>query len=346
MNLSFHPTAPADSPRVRAFLREIFQADDHAPFLDEAQIDWKYYRPHPLWEGSRSFVYEADTGIAAHACAWPVQLLTTDGLLTVVHPVDWAASTRIPGVGALLLRQMRSLRDVSCCVGGTDIARKVIAQSDYRVVADLEFYARPLRPLRQALMHQRRDWKLPARLAKNLAWTVRSIPSIPARWTAEPIEPRHLPDAVLPEPRPGTAVARRTRELFEYLRLCPVARYQLFLIENAGEPIGYFLLSFTPGQARICDASVREPTTTGWRGLYASAVRAALDEGSAAEITAASSNEACRDALGTSGFRLYRAQPIMLFDERNRLAAHRRIHLQMIDGDFSFLHQNRPEYHT
>ncbi len=346
MNLSFHSTAPADSPRVRAFLREIFKVDTNAPFLNEALVEWKYYRFHPHWDGSRSFVYEGDTGIAAHACAWPVQLLTTDGPLTVLRPIDWAASTKIPGVGALLLRQMRGLRDVSCSVGATDVARKVIARNGYRPFADMELYARPLRPLRQAVTHQRKDWKLPARLARNLAWTMRSKPSIPAGWTVEPIEPRHLPDAVLPGPQPGIAVARRTRELFEYFRLCPVVRHQLFLIKNEGEPIGYFLLSFTPGQARICDAFMGELTATAWAGLYASAVRVALDEGSAAEITAASSLGVPCEALSISGFRRYKVLPIMLFDGRQRLASTHRVHMQMIDSDWSFLHENRPEYQT
>src|ERR1700687_3253313 len=204
MNLSFHPTAPADSPRVRAFLREIFKADTNAPFLDEALVEWKYYRRHPHWDGSRSFVYEGDMGIAAHVCAWPVQLLTADGSITVAHALDWAASSQIRGVGALLLRQMHGLRDKSCCVGGTDVARKVIARTGYRLFADLEAYARPLRPLQQTVTHQRKDWKLPARLARNLAWTLRYNPAIPPGWTAEPIEPILLPDALLPRPQPGS----------------------------------------------------------------------------------------------------------------------------------------------
>ncbi|HVM98520.1 MAG TPA: hypothetical protein VMT89_19145, partial [Candidatus Acidoferrales bacterium] len=342
MNLLFHPTQPSDALRLRAFLQKIFRVGNDAPFLDPALIEWKYYRTHPFWEGSRSFVYETGADLAAHVCAWPWQVLTTGGPLMVVHPIDWAASSEVPGAGALLLREIRGLRDISLCVGGTPSARKVIARTGFHHYTDLDLWVRPLRPLRQTLTHQNKNWKLPARWARNLIWTLRSTPSVPAGWTSEPIDPRDLPDAVLPQPLPGTAVTGRSRPLFEYFALCPVARHQLFLVRSSGAPVGYFLLSFTPGQARICDAYITEWTVSTWAGLYASAIRTALDEGSTAEIVAASSHPVPRDALGVSAFRRYNTLPITCFDPQQRLAPADSIHMQMIDGDLSFLHENRP----
>jgi hypothetical protein len=344
--LAFRSTAPADSRRVRAFLRQIFNVDDNAPFLDSAQITWKYYDTHPMWEGSRSFVYEDDRGIAAHICAWPVRLLTMAGPITGVDPIDWAASPGVPGIGAQILRQMSAVSDVICCVGGTGIARSVIARSGHRPFADLAVYARPLRALRQALTHHRRDWTLPARLARNLAWTMQArVPAAPG-WSAEPVEPGELPDTVLPAPQPGLAVAARSHGLFRYLLQCPAVRHQLFIVEHGQEPVGYFLLSFPPGQARICDAFTGEHTPAAWARLYGLAIRSALREGSAAEIIAASSFEPSREALLACGFRRAETIPVMLSDAGNRLSAIRSVHVQMIDSDLSFLHDDRPEYRT
>jgi hypothetical protein len=241
---------------------------------------------------------------------------------------------------------MVNLTNVACGVGGTPMARKVIVQSGYQPFNDIAFYARPLRPVRQTLTHQRKNWKLLARLTRNIAWTLRSRPPIPAGWTVEPIAPGDLPESVLPRPSDGMAVAVRSPQLITYMAECPITRHQVFLVKNHGEPAGYFVLSFTPGQARICDGFVNDPATAGWAGLFAAAVRAALDEGSGAEITASSSLDASHQALEMCGFRRYRTLPIMLFDEHRRLASVRRIHLQMIDNDFSFLHEDRPEYHT
>jgi hypothetical protein len=346
MTLAFHPTARPDLPAVCRFLGNRFRVDPAAPFLEEAHVEWKYYRPHPYWTGSRSFVYETDADIAAHVCAWPFRLVTIAGTISVVHPIDWAASPKLPGIGTRILRQMLCLSDVGCSIGGTAMARKVIARSGFEPFGDMKFYARPLRPIRQTMTHQRRNWKLPARLARNIAWTLRSNPPVPKGWTVEQIEPEGLPDSVLPRPHDGMAVAGRSRELLAYFLACPAARHRLFLVTDRGTTVGYFLLSFAPGQARICDAFTRDLTSMAWGGVFALAIRAALREASASEITAASSLEMTDDALEMCGFRRYQTLPIMLFDARRRLEPVRRVHLQMIDSDSSFLHDDRPEYRT
>jgi hypothetical protein len=48
--------------------------------------------------------------------------------------------------------------------------------------------------------------------------------------------------------------------------------------------------------------------------------------------------------LEQAGFRLYEALPVMLFDPDKMLSSAPPVNFQMIDNDFSFLHQGRPDY--
>ena len=329
-----------ESDLVRNFLQDIFKPSGDALFISPAQLHWKCWEPHPFWTGSRSYGFLDDAGnLTAHACAWPFNLRTTEGTLTGVHPIDWAANPKARGAGAQLLKQVRVLRDICCCTGGTDIAQVVVRQSGFKPAATMQMLARPLRPLRQALTHQRRNWKLPARLLRNTAWIMNGI-SHPAGWTAWQIQPSELPDAVLPTPSANQAVGVRSAALFEYLAKCPSARYELWRISYGGEPRGYFLLSFVPGQARIADAWVSDGN---WSALYALAIKVAFQERSSAEIvTGATLAEALQGAQAC-GFRPSGECTVMLYDPHSKL---KNIHWQMIDNDSSFLHDNHIEYVT
>ncbi|MBZ5678396.1 MAG: hypothetical protein LAP61_29530 [Acidobacteriia bacterium] len=337
----------SESARVQKFLRGIFNPTGDAVFLSPAQMQWKYWESHPGWTGSRSYGFVDDSGeIIAHACSWPLSLRTTESTISGVHPIDWAASPRARGAGAELLRQIRELREISCCIGGTDVAQAVVRKSGFKPAATMQILARPLRPLRQALTHPRRDWKLPARLLRNTAWIVIKSAHAPAGWVAERVLPGAIPEAVLPLAALDLAVATRYPALFEYMSKCPTARHQIWLVRHRNEPRGYFVLSFVPGQARVADAWVLSRESEEWRALYVLAVQAALEEGSTAEITTgATLQEACQGAIAC-GFRPYGEIDVMLYDPNARLAGVKQIHLQMLDNDLAFLHNNRIEYST
>jgi hypothetical protein len=336
----------SESSRIENFMRGIFKPSGDAVFLSPQHMYWKYWEPHPAWTGSRSYGFRDDSGsIVAHACAWPFGLRTTEATIPGVHPIDWAASPHARGAGADLLRQVRAMREISCCTGGTDIALAVVRKSGYQSAATMRIFARPLRPFRQALTHQRRDWKLPARLLRNVAWIARP-PRVAAGWVAEPVLPGAIPGAVLPLAAPGWAVAIRSAALFEFMLKCPTARHRIWLVRRGGEPRGYFVLSFVPGQARVVDAWVASPDAEAWRTIYALAIQAALEEGSTAEITTgATLLQACEGALAC-GFRPYGQIDVMLYDPGAKLAGLKHIHLQMLDNDLDFLHDNRVEYAT
>lgn len=342
MKLEFRATEPAELPTIKAFLTQVFAAPADAPFARDAHLRWKYFVPRDDSPASRSFVLQNESSFAAHACAWPFQIVTKDAAISGVHPIDWVASSAIPGAGALLLRQMRTLAPVSCCIGGTDIAQKVIAQTGYRPSGEIKFYSRPLRPWKQFLSHQNRNYKLPARFLRNLAWSAKAGASPPRGWTAQEISPKNFPDELAPVPSESMLVAKRSASLFEYFAQCPIARYKLYIASRYGVPAGYFLLSFTPGQAHIADAWSVDGGVENWRALYKLAVSVA----DANEITTGAAIPAAQSALEWCGFRVHSTLPVMLFDSKKLLPSGVAIHFQMIDNDFSFLHTGKPSYWT
>ena len=349
MKLDFRATGPDEEDAVRSFLAAIFDIPLNKPLVSAQHLHWKYYQRREDWnrdEGSRSFVYMNQSGYAAHACAWPFRVLVNGVPVSGIHPIDWAAGSDIPGLGALLLRQMRTMEDISCCLGGTDIAQKVIAQTGYRPVGEIKYYSRPLHVWRQFLTHSRRDFRLPARLIRNFLWSRRAGVKAPKGWMAERIAPEQMPLEVLPRSSSTVTACERSTGLFRYLQDCPTARHELYLARRDGRRAGYFVLSFPPGQARVADSWVDGDGVEDWKALYGLAVHTAHKNSQAGEVTACSALKAGQEALTALQFRVHLTLPVMLFDPKKRLAEAPPIHFQMIDNDFSFLHQGKPDYQT
>jgi hypothetical protein len=264
--LDFRSTARADQEQIRQLLREVFNANDDAPFLHRRHVEWKYYIDRSDSQGPRSFVISENERFVAHACAWPFTVLWTEKRISGFHPVDWVACPQARGIGTRLLREISNLTDVSFNIGGTAASRKVIINTGYKPSGELKFYARPLRPWLQARTHQRRNWKLPPRLARNWLWNVRCPLGPAAGWTAEPVPAHEMPPEVFPVSSAQVSACVRSADLFRYYEQCPIARHELHLIKQHAEPKGYFLLSLVPGQARVADAWVSSGDVRDWGG--------------------------------------------------------------------------------
>lgn len=345
--MNFRNTTPAEREQIRQLLREVFHASDDAQFIERPHLAWKYYIERHDWPGSRSFVMSDHGDIVAHACAWPFTVLWNGEKVRGFHPIDWVARPSLPGAGTLLLREMRKLSPVSLSIGGTDAGRKAIVNSGYRPVGEMKFYARPLRPWLQARTHQRRNWKLAARFARNWLWNARCpAAAVPAGWRSLRIQAHEMSPEVFPVSNAHVTACLRDAGLFRYYEQCPIAHHELHLVKKLGKPRGYFLLSLVPGQGRVADAWITSGDPDDWDALYRLAAEAAADREGIAEITAASALPGGQSALERAGFRLYESLPVMLFDPQKILAGAPPVHFQLIDNDFSFLHQGRPDYVT
>ena len=346
MSLNFRSTRPDEIDALRAFLLRIFEAPPESLFARKEHLLWKYFAGRGTPAQSHSFVYENDRQFVSHLCAWPFSVSLNGQSVEAAHPIDWAASPDVPGAGALLLRQIRGLSDLTCCVGGTDAARKVIAAAGFKPVYTMKYYSRPLRPWKQFLSHGRRNHKLPARLLRNAFWSTTAGSAMPPGWSATQIEPEELPPELIPVSDSTVTVCVRTPELFRYFTECPIARYSLFTAKKEGQLRGYFLISHLPGQANIADAWVRTGEGSDWTALYKLAAAIAHKESDAAEIVAGSAIELGQKALEDAGFRSHQVLPVMMFDRKKLLQHAPPIHLQAIDNDGSFLHNGKPNYWT
>src|SRR5258707_704324 len=221
-------------------------------FLAETHMAWKYWSARPDWAGSRSFTGRHDGAIVAHAAAWPVRVCIAGQVVPAAHLIDWAADPRHPGAGFWLLRQIGAKVPVMIATGGSGITRRILPLIGFRPHGELCTFARPVRPLRQALATRPRNWTLP-RLLRNTFWRLSSPLSLPRGWSVRPLAPEEVPPELWPQPSPATAVTARDTGFYRYFVDSPSARHELFGLERSGELVGYFCLAFAPHVARIAD---------------------------------------------------------------------------------------------
>lgn len=339
MKSTFRPTSPDDYQRIKPFLSSAFQGSPDEPFLTRAHMEWKYWDPRPGWDGSRSYVLERDAQILAHGCAWPVLFQSSAGSIRALHLIDWAAGRTAIGSGAVLLDKMASLVDCIISVGGSEITKRVLPRLGFSPVGEFRLFARPLRPFRQVTSHQRKDWKLPVRLARNLIWS-RSA-DIPAGWQSRLTEPQHIDS--WPHLQDGALYPVHSPEFYDYVLRCPTAKCRLFSVQREKRPEGYFCLSFVPGQARIAEMWMNSDDPAVWAAGYALAVRESVAMG-AAEIIAASSSQVGWDALAAAGYHFH--QTVLILARVLKGLTLSALQMQMVDGDAFFLHHGKPEYMT
>ena len=344
MKSTLRYTTESDAPAIATFLSRVFEMPIDHPTVLSDNLRWKYWAPHPgAWPGSRSAVLERERTVVAHAAAWPLRLRTDAADLEAVHVIDWAADAAAAGAGVSIMKQMTKQVPVTIAVGGSDITRRILPPFGFKVQHEIRLYARPLQPLRQALTHQSKNWKLPARFIRNLAWRYRPALELEHGWSLRPSAPESIPDSVLPAPSAKLAVFARSSPLFEYLARCPVAKSALYIVEHNGSPKGYFCLFLIPGAARVADAWAISDEA--WRAVYTGAAQEARRHG-AAEIVTVSALPAAERALAACGYRPRGDETLVVYDPGGRLPAGLTCHVQMIDSDKAFWHRGTPDYVT
>jgi len=235
------------------------------------------------------------------------------------------------------MKHMAQRVPVNFVYGGSEIARKMRFAMGYRPRNDVHILALPLRPVRQILTSHRWNWKMPARLARNLLWSRRK-PVPPNRWRAHPVDPRETSGSNVPWPVRNShrLMLERNPELFAYLSDCPVAPGTFFLATRDNEPVGYFCLTFPPGQARIADAWISSSQTEDWIQFYALAVEQAYLRPGVNEVTAAAASDVALAALENCGFRIRGRDPVQLYDPQKHVPPDLPLDVQLIDGDAGF----------
>lgn len=306
MSSVFRATSPGDEAGIAALLDRVFAGERDRSFLTPALLNWKYWEPRDDFAGARSYVMEKNGEIVAHGALWPVTVRTERGCERGLQVVDWASDPRAPGAGVSLLQRITRMYDFVYSIGGTEATQTVMPKFGFRAVGAAITFARPLRPLRQMLLHQTKDARLPVRLLRNAWWAVAPHPPRIAGWDVNEISDDRLTTSI---PR----AAERDAGFLRYLRRCPTARFRVFEMLRDGRPVGWFALAEAAGQARIAGVLLADPSAQHWRAAFTLAQRAALRHTDATELIARSTSPEAAQAAPETGMRVRARTPVLLF---------------------------------
>jgi hypothetical protein len=344
VNITFRPTVRSDAAALSRFLTLFLGLDPGVSILDEKHMEWKYWTPRPDWEGSRSFVAQRDGAIIAHAAVWPVRVRVAGQEITAVHAVDWAADRKYPGVGIWILRQLAAKARMMLATIGSDITRAILPVIGFRPHGELCEFARPLRPLREALTTTLRNWKLPVKLLRNTFWRFSHPVYVPDGWAVTPLDPADVPDHLWPQGSATTAVSGRSAASYRYFLDSTSSSPALFVLHRRGELSGYFSIVLGRHDARIVDLWLASMSVEDWCAAFQSATAIAGRETQINEICAWASTALAKEALSRAGFLLCERTPVSVFGDDSILQG-RELHLQMLDSDANFRSEEIVDYY-
>lgn len=341
MKSSFRPTIAEDLDAVCRFLQRAFDSRPDAPFLDPALMAWKYWDRRDDFEGPRAYVLERDGEIVAHAGLYPVTLSSAGVDIRGVHMIDWASAKESPGAGLALVQKLAAMFDFMYVIGGSEMTRKILPGFGFVEYASQWNGARPLRPWRQILTHQYRNWKLLPRLVRNYRLALREAPADGSLegWTSQKISPSVVIGT-------ATCFTPRPPAFFEYLLRCPATRIRLYGVQHQGEPQGHFAIGVVRGQARIAGVWLRYPDPETWKTVYVLAQQAAAQIEDAYEIAAAGTAGISEQAAERSGLRIVGHTPVHMLNKKGKLALPPDFQFQLSDDDALFRDVGSAAYWT
>jgi hypothetical protein len=345
VTIAFSRTTARDASAVTAFLARAFDAPPHAPWLDPAHLEWKYWSARPDWEGSRSFAIRDRDRLVAHAAAWPMRVRGPGVCVPAVHLFDWAADPAYPGAGVQLLRQIAALVPSMIAVGGSPVTRHILPHVGFERCGDVSAFARPVRPFNQARTSGGTTWRRLGRLARNTWWRMWPPLSAARGWSAEEVAPDAMPIDLWPAPSRETAVIARDAGVYRHLLACPAARHVLLTLRKAGRPVGYCCIAFAPPIARIADLWIAGDSADDWRNAFQTAAVVAAAPANVNEVSSWTSTRIGRQALVRAGFRLREQYAVSAFGDVAPFER-RTLHVQMVDSDASFLPAGAEAYLT
>jgi hypothetical protein len=333
------PTTSQHLPELTQFLLQVFQAGGDAPFVRPKLMQWKYFTPRPDWSGARSYLLFGQDRISAHGCVVPAAFRTPAGRVTAMRVIDWAGSRHTPAAGVMAMRKLAQLTDVVLAIGGSPDAVRVFPKMKFDHRGDAGVYVRVVRPWRQFRTDPfPRGWKAPLRLARNTLWSFSPVLRPPREWSATRVKQFDDSLAVALAFLPKTFITtERSPGVLNYMLGCPGGAFSGFVIRQAQQVRGYFILSHVAGQTRIAEAWVNSEQPADWQAAIGLATGQAAAMPETCEILAVNSIRLGREALERNGFRFRRNDPIFVLDPQRRLTGLPELHLTLLDGDESYL---------
>ena len=324
----------------------LMEAAGLRPNLLPADLQWKYWRERSDFPGSRSFVMVRDGEILAHAAAIPGRYQHSGSRVRMRHVIDWAARSNAAGAGVSLMKYLAQDTDALLAIGGSAQTLELLPLLGYRQCGAVTGFVRPLHPLRLLVPSVHPAWRVPPRVLRSALWKLQAPRLDLHGWQANRLTAEALAPLapVLPTGREGFAVLERSPELFRYTLECPMAAMSLFVVQQAGEVRGYFLLSFAMRQVRLADCWLNSSDPADWRVLIQLAAREASRYPQAAELAAWGSDPMFSQCLLECGFHKRHEFPVQLLASRDDSLLPTRLRVQMLDNDAAYRHTGRVEF--
>ena len=343
---TFAPIPESEQHAVAELLLATFNADAQALSFRSDVLRWKYFSPHPHWQGTRSYGVKHADQLVAHGGVWPLVLRTHARNVNAIHLVDGAANKGVPGSGILLVRKFAQMADVLLTIGGSSDTRTILPKLGYRRVNNLKYYARVVRPWRQFVTTPQHNWKAPLRLLRNTLWSLRSHRT-PEAWKAVRISQfEDSQQNLLGNSCDKVLRAWRTTCGLNYMLSCPAAEFSAYLMLEDQKQRGYFIVAKLGGQARIVEIRLNAEDEQSWLAAAKLASHVAAQDPTTCEVVVATSEADIAAAFEQRGFRLRRSDPIYCYDPNGVLADASPLGLSMLDGDACFLTDPEHPYLT
>jgi hypothetical protein len=261
--------------------------------------------------------------------------------------IDWASSEESPGAGLALVQKLAALFDFIYAIGGTEMTRKALPAFGFAEHGRQWNAARPLRPWRQIITHQNRNWKLAPRLARNSVWALTKTPRGSAgEWKSEEISAAGIPEEQYTSHAGDTCFSPRPPAFFEYLLRCPAGQVRLYSMHGERGPEGHFALGLIRGQARLAGVWLRNPGRDAWRAAFRQAQQVAGVLSCAVEIVAAGSAGASGEGAALAGLKMVQDAPVYLLNRKGKLHLSPDFQFQLSDNDVFFLDSGEASYWT
>jgi hypothetical protein len=224
-------------------------------------------------------------------------------------------------------------------IGGSAMTRKLVPVFGFRPQNAMVFLERPLQPLQPAWNDSPRDWKLPARLLRNLVRHLRPVGALSREWSSAPAGPDQIPERLFPRPSGDGAASMRTAALLNHVLACPAfTSSRCCLLYRSGEPTAYFVLAESQRTVRLLDYGPAELSEETAGAMARAALRLASREfRNAHSIRVGATEPGVVTAFAGAGYRVSRPTPINVLKRAPELRAVKSFRLTLLDWDAACL---------
>jgi hypothetical protein len=334
MNLSGRPSSREDRETITELMKRNLGLPKGSPAIEPSLQEWKYWKPHPLFAGSRGYLLQNNGRLVSHGCRWPIRLRTVSGDLDCFHLIDWVADPGSPGAGIKLLRECADGLAAVFSIGGTTAGQRVVSAFGFKPANQVWQLGRPLRvwnPARDTVM----DWRLPGRWLRN-SWQT-FVPRMRLRpgWHGERVEFADIPEHLFPICALDETVSMRDARLLAHIAACPrFEQVKAYLLSNSSRPVAYFVLAQVGWEVRLIDFGPAALDAATARMLGACAQQfARTDFQNAAAIVTTTTEPAVREGLLRSGLREHRQRMLRVLPLKPVIRTITKFRLTMIDWD-------------